>query len=127
MFIVFRKRNLMIIIIIIISVLFGILLSIDLSEMLDPARIESNVIVEALDNVMEHFYSQRTSIVFIMEQSTLSVNSGLKPIEVAGELVRMESDRISMTYVIENPITLKQMSYQRFYNIFLIDSFESFR
>lgn len=115
--------------IIIIAVLFGIFLSVDCStEMIDPVPIESKVIVDALDNVMERFYKQRTTIVFLMEQSILSVNSsGLKPIEVAGELIRMENNRISMTYVIENHITLKQTGYQRFYNIFLIDSFESFR
>lgn len=103
------------------------MLSLDSSEMLDPSQIESKVIVEALDNIVERFYSRHTSIVFILEQSTLMTNSGLKPIEVAGELIRMESNRISMAYIIENHITLKLTDYQRFYNIFLIDSFESFR
>lgn len=116
---------------IVISILGGILLSVHLSETLltntDPAQIKSKIIIQALDNVMDRFYGRRTTVVFIMEQSTLTANNGLKPIEVAGELIRMQCNRTSMTYVIENHITLKQMGLQRFYNIFLVDSYESFR
>ncbi|XP_055325489.1 uncharacterized protein LOC129579433 [Sitodiplosis mosellana] len=105
--------------------LVGILSSVHLLHII-PAQIESKVIVHALDNVLDRFYSPRTSTVFIVEQSSLTVTSGLKPIEVAGELIRMESNRTSMTYVIENYIPLKKTAYQRDFNIFIVDCYESF-
>lgn len=95
--------------------------------MLILPQMESKVIVDALDRVMERFYCQRTSIVCIMEQSTLTTNNGLKPIDVAGELIRTENNRTLMTYVIENRVALKRTAYQRFYNIFIIDGYESFK
>lgn len=108
----------------------GIISSVHLSE-IKPIETESKVIVQALDNVLERFYSRRTpTINIIVEQSTLTtVNSELKPIELAGELIRLESDRTShrMTYVIENHLAMKKPAYQRSYNIYLVDSYESFR
>lgn len=104
--------------------------TVHLSE-IKPVEIESKVIVQALDSVLERFYSPRTpTINIIVEQSTSTmVNSELKPIEVAGELIRMESNRTSnrMTYVIENHLAMKKPAYQRSYNIYVIDSYESFR
>lgn len=104
------------------------MLTLDLSELLDPAQIKPTIIIAALGNVMERFYSSnKTSIVYIMEQSTLTESNGLKPIEVAGEWIRMERNRILMTYIIENHVISKRTSYKRFYNIFIIDNFESFK
>lgn len=80
----------------------------------------------ALENVMDQFYTKRTLIVFIAVQSSQIGNNGLKPIEVAAEMIRIKSNRIAMMFVIENHVTVNQ-AYQRYYNVFLTDSYDSFR
>lgn len=90
-----------------------------------PTSIHSNTIVHALENVLDRFYTKRASVIFIAVQSSRTGNNVSEPIEVAGEIIRIESDRTSMTYVIEKHVTTE--AYQRYYNVFLIDSYESFR
>lgn len=76
---------------------------------------------------MRQFYGERISPVFIMEKSSHIVNNVLNPNEVVGEMVRIESNQIARTYVIENHISVTSTNYIRFYNIFFIDGYESFR
>lgn len=90
----------------------------------------SHAIVNALENIMNRFYSKWTSTVFITQQSSLTIarNGYLtRPNEIAGEMMRVGSNHgFSVAYVIEN-CTQKNWSYHRFYNIFLVDSYDSFR
>lgn len=108
-------------------VMFGILSSTQISDALNEIKIDSRPIVYALKNIMDRFYNNRTSVVFITMQSSQVNSGGLKPAEVAGEMIRINSNRISMTYVIENHMTMIHMQYPHTYNIFLVDSYESFR
>lgn len=85
----------------------------------------SQTMIHALENIVCRFYSDRTSTVFIMEQSSQANGGGMKPSEMVNELIRR--NRAELTYVIENRITVNHMQVCRVFNIFLIDSYESFR
>lgn len=112
----------------IISVFIGILPWVRSSDLMHPTKIHSKATVHALENILDRFYTKRTSIVFIAVHSSRTGNNGLKPIDVAGEVIRIESYRTSkrLTYVIEKHVTVNQ-AYQRFNNVFLVDSYDSFR
>lgn len=76
---------------------------------------------------MSRFYNRHTSNIFITEQSTRTVHSGFSPREISSEILRTGSNQMAMAYVIENHIKLNRMKYYRVFNVFLVDSYESFR
>lgn len=88
----------------------------------DSVVIDSKILVKALDNVISQFYSKRTSNIFIAVRSSLN-KSKLTPDQMAGEILRNNKNVIS--FIIENNVTIRK--YERFFNIFLIDSYESFK
>lgn len=110
------------------SVLGGILSVIPESKTFDAVPVESNAIVHAMLNIMNRFYTKHTSTIFITEQSlSLALKSGSKPLEIAGELIRIASQQAAVTYVIDNNVIFAHRRYNRLFNIFFIDSYESFR
>lgn len=105
----------------------GIFAMIPMVRTINP-KLDSQATVEALENIINRFYIDLTSTIFIMEQSSLTVWNGLKPNEIAGEMMRIGSKQFFMAYVIENSIrTNIHLSYHRFFNIILVDSYDSFR
>lgn len=76
---------------------------------------------------MNRFYTKQTTTIFITVRSTETVKNGWKPMEIAGEIIRIGSNHTSVTYVIENNATFVFPRYLRTFNVLLIDSFESFR
>lgn len=105
----------------------GICSSIRTTETLDPVDVSTPAIVRAMENIIDRFYRIRTKKLFIMEQTSVSMSHGPSPIEIAGEIVRFEREHLSMAYVIENHTSAQFGSYHRFFNVFLVDSYESFR
>lgn len=92
----------------------------------------NSIIVRAMENIIGQFYSKQTSNVFIAFQSSQENNESSKPADVAEELIKLDSSKVSMTYVIESNSTINQMyltinTHQRIHNIFVVDSYESFR
>lgn len=101
------------------------------SQALDSfhVHIDSKAIIYAMDNIMDRFYSKQTSTVFMMEQSSLAVSRNLEPEGLVDELMRIRNnDDISMCYVLESHIERSIEIYKhRFFNIFVVDSYDSFR
>lgn len=99
-------------------------------ETISAVQVQSKALVRVMEYVMEHFYSKRTSTVFITQQSSMQASDHMKPIEMVGEMVRTESDGIPMAYVIEDHIKVDNDTdyfFHRFFNIFIVDGYESFR
>lgn len=90
-------------------------------------EMDSSSVVQAMDNIMDRFYKGRANTVFIMYQMLLISGHSPNPIELAGEVVRFEMNRISMLYVIENYVTVKDATNHRSHNVFIVDSYEGFR
>lgn len=97
------------------------------AESLQPLNNESKSIVYAMQNIVDRFYSEYSSNVFIMEKSNQTIKHDLKPIDLVGELIQIGSDHTSITYVIETNGTFVFQRYNRAFNVFFIDSYESFR
>lgn len=87
--------------------------------------IDSRIIVRALENVINRIYTQRTTTVFIVVQTSFHKSNVLTPKETAGEMLRFENNNVLFGSIIENNVSL--MVYHRFFNIFLIDSYDSFK
>lgn len=85
------------------------------------------MIVHAMQSIVNRFYTKHTPTIFITVRSSGTVKNGWKPEEIAGEIIRIGSDHTSMAYVIENNITSIFERYNRRFNVFLIDSYESFK
>lgn len=108
-------------------VIGGILSSNSISIPINSTYANSEAMIHALQYILNHFYCKHTSNVFIMVQANqTSINDGLKPLELASELIRIESSQMTCSYVIESNVTARQNIYQRNFNIFFIDNYESF-
>lgn len=80
-----------------------------------------------MQNVLNRFYNERTMTIFITEQSApVTTRSSLQPLEILGEMIRIESKQAAVTYIIDNNIT-RYTGQSRLFNIFFVDSYESFR
>lgn len=97
------------------------------SAALQPLQMESMATVHAIQNIVNRFYSMYAPTVFIMEQSLRTKSVSSQPCELAGEMIRIGSEQSSIAYVIGNEITLNQQKRPRHFNVFFIDSYESFR
>lgn len=110
-----------------ILVIVGILSTIQLCMALHPSQMYSSTIIHALENVLDRFYSKITPTVFITVASSLIANKyGPKPNELVGDIMRLKSKRSSMAYVIGNQ-TIHFSRSPRVYNVFIVDSYDSFR
>lgn len=108
-------------------VIGGILSSNSIPIPINSTYDNSEAMIHALQYIVNHFYYQHTSNVFIMVQADqTSMNDGLKPLELASELIRIESSQMTCSYVIESNVTARQIIYQRDFNIFFVDNYESF-
>lgn len=106
------------------------LIAIPTSNTFEAFPVESKIIIHAILDIMHRFYTRHTSTIFITEQSLPSaMRNESNPLEIAGEMIRIASEQASMAYVIENNVTLayEKSNRFRFYNIFFIDTYESFR
>lgn len=93
----------------------------------DAVSIESKPLVHAIQNIMNRFYMKHTTIIYITEQTTLATRNGLKPRDLASEIIRFVSEQAAMSYVIDDNVTLADRNFNRLFNVFVIDSYESFR
>lgn len=80
-----------------------------------------------MNNIMDRFYNGQARTVFIMYQMSLTSGHSPNPIEMAGEVVRFERNRISMLYMIEDHVTANEARYHRSHNVFIVDSYDGFR
>lgn len=98
---------------------FLVLTSIGKSQLLlIPQPIESSALIHALSNIMYRFYFKQTTTIFIMEPSTS---------DIVDAMIKSQHDQTVIAYVIESQITVNHNIVYRTFNIFLIDSYESFR
>lgn len=92
----------------------------------DFSYVESKALTRALEDILERFYSKHTSTLFVRMHSSLSVRDNPDPNEIVNEMIRNQN-QISMCYVIESQSTIHDEMSNRFFNIFVVDSYESFR
>lgn len=107
--------------------LFGILSTIHLVAAIQPSQKYSSTIIHALETVLNRFYRTTTPTIFLTAQSSLTKSNGPNPYEMVGDLMRLKSKRIKMAYVVGNKIPDRYSRTPRFHNIFIVDSYESFR
>lgn len=105
----------------------GILSTIQLILALQPSQKYSLTIIHALENVLDRSYGKSTSTVFITVESSLTKSNGPSPYEMAGDVMRLNSERITMAYVMGNKIPARYSRSPRIHNVFIVDSYESFR
>lgn len=92
-------------------------------SLIQPIKADSRMLAHAMQNIINRFYSKHSSTVFILE----GCNQALQSKELLGELTLIGSDRVSITYVIENNVTTNPEILLRHFNIFVVDSYESFK
>lgn len=107
--------------------LFGILSTIHLVAAIQPSQKYSSTIIHALETVLNRFYRTTTPTIFLTAQSLLTKSNGPNPYEMVGDLMRLKSKRIKMAYVVGNKIPDRYSRTPRFHNIFIVDSYGSFR
>lgn len=76
--------------------------------------------------ILDRFYLKETSTVFIMTKSSLANSPNLKPNEIVGEIIR-SNNQVSMCYVLEEHLVNNSEVFNRFFNIFVVDNYDSFR
>lgn len=96
-------------------------------EAIHPPQKYSSTIIHALKSVLDRFYRNASPTVFITAQSSLTKSNGPNPYEMAGDIVRLKSEQITMAYVMGNKIPNHYSRSPRFNNVFIVDSYESFR
>lgn len=106
-------------------VISRVLLFITICESFKPVELSSSSIVQATMNIVDRFYNQQSSTVFIMYQTSLAFAHSPNPNEMVGEIVQFVGDRISSLYVVESHAS--EQFHHRNYNVFFIDSYDSFR
>lgn len=99
---------------------------------LHPSQSYSSTIIHALENILDRFNSKIASTVFITVQSSLAKSNGPNPYEMAGDLMRLKSEQITMLYVMGNEVHYNKTPVRysrslRFHNVFIVDTYESFR
>lgn len=127
-----RKKSILVfitkfVVIFLILALFGILSTIHLVAAIQPSQKYSSTIIHALETVLNRFYRTTTPTIFLTAQSSLTKSNGPNPYEMVGDLMRLKSKRIKMAYVVGNKIPDRYSRTPRFHNIFIVDSYESFR
>lgn len=94
---------------------------------INPSQKYSSTIIHALENVLDRFYENTTPTLYITAQSSLSKINGPSPYEMAGDIIRLKSKQITMAYVMGNKIPDRYSRSPRFNNVFIVDSYKSFR
>lgn len=87
------------------------------------------VLVQAMQNILESFYFQQTSTVCITQCSNLNRKNrtGPNPYEFVGQLARIKSEKLPITYLIEDDEKLNGEKHRRFFSIIVVDDYDSFR
>lgn len=105
---------------------FGAIILLDCSSLgFNSSQLDSKPLINAMEVILDRFYSKETSTIFIMAKSALMIHKNLRPNEIVGEIIRY--NQIPMCYVLEERLANSSEIFNRFFNIFVADNYDSFR
>lgn len=85
-------------------------------------EIDANgkMLINAGRKILQTFYMHETSTVFITISSEMNERN-----EIFGEIIK--TDQLLITYVTEESEYVNDELHKRFYNLFIVDTYESFQ
>lgn len=90
-----------------------------------PRDEETVLLTKATFNIIEEFYEQRTSFVYITRCTMTSPISYYRQSEIINHLLIATKSKLS--YIIEEPKHLREAINLRYHNIFFVDGYQGFR
>lgn len=97
------------------------------NDIMDYSKSHSTVIVNAMHDILWNFYYKSASTITIRMRSNPTIHTEFKVDELVGQLINNESEIHFLTYIIENTTKVLHQDYRRYFNLFVVDNYESFR